>query len=104
MPPRSAALGVLFVHGIGQPRQKDTLHGFAEPLCQWIDARLRAVAAGRVAPESVLLEYPLQQDGITPAHAELSIPSLDRDAPPARWLLAEAWWARDIGTPTFRAM
>src|SRR5262249_45869475 len=34
--PQKADVGVLFVHGIGQPGRGDTLIRFGDPLCSWI--------------------------------------------------------------------
>jgi hypothetical protein len=91
-------LGVLFVHGMGQSRQAETLLNFGEPLCQCIerialpvgpDPVCVSIAEARLDPE------PWQE----PAQAILRIRGAARDE--QNWLLTEAWWAK---TPDKRAV
>jgi hypothetical protein len=98
-----ADVGVLFVHGIGQPAQKGTLRSFAEPICRWIESRITSVDPTDFSPEILVVERPLPHDGVTPAHADVEF-QRNEGAKPVRWLLAESWWARDIGSPTFREL
>jgi hypothetical protein len=92
------ALGVLFVHGIGEQPRGDTLVGFGEPLIrslrQWVEGREIGTAA---ISESKLSEAQLGAD--EPAHAVLEFTLGDR--PRHTWLLAESWWADEFRRPPF---
>jgi tetratricopeptide (TPR) repeat protein len=110
-------LGVLFVHGIGQRAQGETLLQFGEPLRAAIE-RLAAPAsngpdAGTPAARltSVASAWLSDAAGGGPARAELEISGVhragagagqsDTRASRSRWLLAEAWWAEKFPTPTY---
>ena len=105
-------LGVLFVHGIGQSVQGETLVHFGEPLRAAIE-RLASVdaadPAGRSRSVDVVSAWLSAPAGEGPARAELHIENIAADPAPAtesrpaasRWLLAEAWWAEKFPTPTY---
>ncbi len=94
------ALGVLFVHGIGEQPQGDTLSRFAEPLIAW----LRDAVGGDTASIAACLRPPLIV-GDTPAHARMRFdpsrrgPGIRVQAPAEEWLFAEAWWAPQVAPP-----
>ncbi len=104
-------VGILFVHGVGQPAWRDTLRRFGGPLCDWITRRLASAAPWSALGdfEPTLREMPTLRDDAAPAHAEFFVPlptlwDSRRVGSTSRWLLAESWWARDVDTPTFRAL
>jgi hypothetical protein len=92
-----ADVGVLFVHGIGEQQQAETLLRFAEPLRTWVDARSRVLGGGGVTVED--------RDSLTatdqPAHTrwEVVFPGGE-----TRWLLAEARWADAFPPPSAGSM
>jgi hypothetical protein len=92
------ALGVLFVHGIGEQPRGDTLLAFGEPLIRCI----RAWIDGREIGEADVIESKLsasESGSEEPAHAVLEITVGKR--PPLTWLLAESWWADEFSRPPF---
>jgi hypothetical protein len=102
-------VGVLFVHGIGQSKEGDTLARFGESLRTAVAAR--AAPAGNAAAASVAIDAAwLATPGEgNPCRAELTIDNVrsQRTGPRApasmnsRWLLAEAWWAAQFPPPGF---
>lgn len=88
-------VGVLLVHGIGQPARRQTLRSFGEPLCRWIERRLQH---GPGQPWDLSISEP-PTDGTDPAHCEVEFRS--DDSVVSRFLLAESSWASDIMPPTF---
>jgi hypothetical protein len=111
VPDRLYDLGVLFVHGIGQTTQGETLLQFGEPLVASIE-HLAAPqhADGLPVRTSVAFAHLKGSPDTSPAHAELrvdnfrSVKDEDRGSkmPQSHWLLAEAWWAERFPTPTYR--
>lgn len=96
-----ADVGVLFVHGIGEHKEGETLVAFGEPTADWLREWLDgdgAAPRGRAAITDVDLHPP----GGAPAWARLEIASAPTavDARPrARWLLSEAWWGDTVQAP-----
>lgn len=98
-------LGVLFVHGIGEQPQANTLLRFATPMIKWLRDWLEQPSAhgvntprGQLRIEQSILAPPLLQDA-QPAHVLISM-----DCPasgPSKWLLAESWWASEFRRPPF---
>jgi hypothetical protein len=98
-------LGVLFVHGIGEQRQGQTLVRFADPISRWLarwlsrgghtEAGVGTLDETRIAVGETVL------GGEEPAHAYLTIDSAPGLALPGRhrWLLAESWWAETFQPP-----
>ena len=95
---KTYALGVLFVHGIGEQPRGDTLLAFGEPLIRaldrWVDGR--TIGRTRIV-DSKLSDAQLDTD--EPAHSVLEIALHDR--PTQKWLLAESWWADEFRRPPF---
>jgi hypothetical protein len=92
------ALGVLFVHGIGEQPRGDTLLAFGEPLIQ----SLQGWMAGREIGSAAVIESKLSTSDLEsdqPAHAILEMRVGDR--PAHTWLLAESWWADEFRRPRF---
>lgn len=88
-------VGVLLVHGIGQPARRQTLRSFGEPLCRWLERRVQR--RPERAWELSISEPPTE--GGVPAHCELTIQTKGRVV--SQMLLAESCWAHDIAPPTF---
>ncbi|HET9358380.1 MAG TPA: hypothetical protein VFO58_01460 [Vicinamibacterales bacterium] len=92
------ALGVLFVHGIGEQPRGDTLLTFSEPLIRCV----RGWMEGRDIGSADVVESKLSASQLgseEPAHAVLEIAVRDRS--PEKWLLAESWWADEFSRPPF---
>jgi hypothetical protein len=93
------ALGILFVHGMGEQARGDTITQMGDALTEWLrkylgndrfrleDATLRsregAASGGTAAPSN---------SGRANATVVLG-DDAEGQPPPQRWLLAEAWWA-----------
>jgi hypothetical protein len=109
-PEESADLGILFVHGIGQQRQGETLVEFADPLSRWLARWLTAglhteAAVGEPDGAHVrLAEATL--GGSEPAHLYMEIDGQTEvpSVTPQRWLLAESWWAETFEPPKTRSL
>ncbi|MDP8907550.1 MAG: hypothetical protein M3N47_00210, partial [Chloroflexota bacterium] len=101
-------IGLLFVHGMGEHERGDTLKQFGEPLYTWIDRWLagdklhRRGHLRRLSDSSLYL--PHAHDLTAPAHALVEL-----DGPwgehgrrrTVQALAAEAWWAKEIKSPSF---
>ncbi len=103
-------LGVLFVHGIGQQAQGDTLVRFGEPVQRWLQ-RWLGEAADVVHQDRVKVVRasfrPGGGDERVPAQAALAVNGLaDPDDPAAdtesAWFFAESWWADAFLSPGFQ--
>ena len=113
-------VGVLFVHGVGDPRRGDTLVEFGEPLYRWLerwveqapvgnplhghtvalaDTRLRRAGDGTEPAQTTVRIVP-PRDGAAGGEARPSStsPGLSHSA---EWLLAEAWWAEEFAPARF---
>ena len=89
-------LGVLFVHGVGNQRQGDTLVRWGEAIDQWV----ADWCAGSGMPVTVVFrDVHLHPSGPEPAHGELRIVG---EPGASAWVLAEAWWADEVRTPRYR--
>jgi hypothetical protein len=108
-----ADLGVLFVHGIGEQLQGQTLVHFADPLSRWFSrwlSRDGSVEAdigdspdeGRVS----LTASALVPGGGEPANTFLVVNAPPDEGMGARstWLLAESWWAEAFRPPKTPAL
>jgi hypothetical protein len=108
-----ADLGVLFVHGIGEQLQGQTLVRFADPLSRWFtrwfsrDVRIEAdigtgppigavfvngseLVPGDGAPaNTVMLVHPAAAEGM---------------GGESKWILAESWWAETFRPPQTSAL
>jgi hypothetical protein len=94
----TADVGVLFVHGIGEQQENETLAAFYRPLVR------TACLLHKAGVDSSS-----EETGATPFHIEsLEAPIAGRPAVSvkvnraevaASWLLTEAWWARSFSPP-----
>jgi tetratricopeptide (TPR) repeat protein len=89
--------GVLFVHGIGQTREAETLLNFGEPLRRCIEKIAepsnKAQSQVRVTVSTARLD---PETGKGPAYAQLRINGAAETE--QSWLLAEGWWAKKFPT------
>lgn len=90
-------LGVLFVHGIGQQKQGQTLVEAGDALVSWLR---RWIVGGYNVVQ--VRETILKTSGEAPAHSTLSlnIPGQKERT----WLLAESWWAENFFEPGFNSL
>ncbi|MDQ2942901.1 MAG: hypothetical protein M3R21_04425, partial [Candidatus Dormibacteraeota bacterium] len=102
-----ATLGILFVHGIGDQPQGDTLVSFGEPLYQWVRDWLEgAQEAGCLTKATVEIVdaqvRPSSSEEEAPASARVVLTTIDTNGHPetAEWRLAESWWAATLLPPS----
>jgi hypothetical protein len=101
-------LGVLFVHGIGQQLQGETLVRFADPLSRWFSRWLTRDASvepeiGRAPTDArvSLAASKLAPGSDAPATSRLALDPAPEEGmgAPSDWLLAESWWAETFRPP-----
>lgn len=83
---KKSELGILFVHGIGNQKQGETLEQFGRPLIEWFGHRVS------VREASLRTGNPAE----TPAHTVIDMPG-----GASSWTLAESWWAEQFSMPPF---
>lgn len=104
---KDASLGILFVHGIGNQQQGETLIAFGEPLQRWIGDLLRRNVdqVDRYAADGMTarLRPPLLEPHET-AHGTVLIGKAKQDKVDAEhWLMAESWWGPQVLPPAIGA-
>lgn len=107
-------IGVLFVHGIGQQVQGETVTKFADALSSWFTRWLTAnkEAEAAVGPEPDpnvcvrICDTHLEPEDGSPAHTVMVFQkALDEGlTSPVEWLLAESWWADTFKAPKTQAV
>jgi len=101
-----AKLGILFVHGIGEQPQGQTLWLFGEPMVRWLNSWLKRDRAAGPADEPVKITEsivnPAQRQVSDPAHARVQITLPTPEGTAQKWLLAESWWGGELQRPAFR--
>ena len=107
-PDNKAELGILFVHGIGQQAEGDTLVQFGDPLVRWLQRWLGQAEDGDPSEDrtrsSLLVadSWPRagQYNETAPAVALLrrAFPGTGEKQ---QWLLAESHWAESFASPNF---
>lgn len=91
-------LGVLFVHGIGQQTEGETLVRATDAVVEHFETRFGM--GGQVEVEAARLE-----PDTGPARAVLHLtPDQPGTAAPQTWLLAESWWAQSFRPAGFSAL
>jgi hypothetical protein len=103
-------LGVLFVHGIGEQRQGETLVHFTDPISRWLARWLtcgKATEAAVGAPDGTRVSVgETVLGGAEPAHLLLTVEGAEELSLRGqhRWLLAESWWAETFQPPKTTAL
>lgn len=109
-------LGVLFVHGIGDQGEGETLTSFGEPLIEWMRDWIAGhgelsspekADAHNVRPDGVDVTYaslfPSRRYTPDPANARIDVRITPQGDPPQqlrqRWLFAESWWGEQVQPP-----
>lgn len=114
-PPDVKRVGVLFVHGVGSQPQSETVREFGQPLIDWVEewhrnrhvhgfkllwSRLSYGAADSSGPASYALRIPEYERELFPHEPKPSNGQDEITYPPQTWILAEAWWASSLATPS----
>lgn len=108
--PPKADLAVVFVHGIGQQLQGETLVKFADPISQWLARWVSEGEYTEAHPSAPGMEgvklVAATLAGDEPAHVELEVTAGTKLPLPGkqRWLLCESWWAQSFEAPSARAL
>jgi uncharacterized membrane protein YgdD (TMEM256/DUF423 family) len=98
-------LGVLFVHGIGEQKQGETLTSFADALSGWFSSWITdgcyvEPGIGPLDPaEVVLSRTELAPGDALPAQSVLTVRADDELGGERTWLLRESWWAGTFQQP-----
>ncbi len=105
-------VGILFVHGMGEQNQGDSVTEMGDALTEWLRKWLKNSKIGK--PVFKVKEARLRSGGQvmegTPdhpiggqAHVSVTISDATKDnpLPPQQWLLAESWWATTFRQATF---
>ena len=109
MEPKPYSVGVLYVHGMGEQEQGDSVTDMGDELTEWLRKWLAPVPKADFKIREARLRTGDQVLAGTPDHpiggeAHVSITITDESKqPPAvqEWLLAESWWAKTFRQATF---
>ncbi len=100
-----AKLGILFVHGIGEQPQGQTLWLFGEPMVRWLNSWLKRDRTQEPTNEPVKITEsivnPAQRQVSDPAHARVKVTLSKPERTAQNWLLAESWWGGELQRPAF---
>jgi len=108
-PPKDYAVGVLFVHGMGEQVQGDSVTEMGDALTEWLRKWLDPVDKARFKIREARLRSGGQVIGDKPDHpiggqAHISVTITDeskKEPVTQEWLLAESWWASTFRQATF---
>lgn len=95
----ACAVGILFVHGIGEQKKGDTLLGFADPFVRWINRSLNAIALGQKNESLFDLECKVVVDESSPQEL-----TLRKNGFKDSLLVRESWWAYNFRAPKIREL
>jgi hypothetical protein len=100
-------VGVVFVHGIGEQKESESVRWFGNALFKWLTLWYQARSDGARRPQviSSALSYGAELEG--PSRFTILVPATgdsDPDNTDQEWLIAEAFWADRISPPSFQAM
>lgn len=109
MDPKPYTVGVLFVHGMGEQEQGDSVTEMGDELTEWLRKWIDPVPKADFKIREAKLRTGGQVLAGTPDHpiggqAHVSVAITDESKqPPAvqEWLLAESWWAKSFRQATF---
>lgn len=102
---RKYPLGVLFVHGIGEQPEGDTLLGFGDPIIRFLRRWLTGgdpKRGGELTVEKSVLT-PSRLHKRVPPHSKVRVRVPDSGREQV-WLWAESWWGGDVQPPAFGRM
>ncbi len=93
-------LGVLFVHGIGEPSRGQTVTLWGDALSEWCEGWLGGGSTRFLGGH--LVGDP--DDSSAPAHVDLmvAVPRAGDEPVESQWRIAESWWAESFGPPRLR--
>jgi hypothetical protein len=102
-------VGVIFVHGMGEQEQGDTVTEMGDALTEWLRKWLRDIPDARFKIREAKLRGGSQPVTGTPDHpiggqAHVSVTISDgskKPMPEQEWLLTESWWAKAFRQATF---
>ena len=97
-------LGILFVHGIGEQPEGQTLLAFGEPLLAWIGDWIRRAEGGPAGSFEIVRSKltPSKLGRSVPPHAEVDVQfTREKERVRTSWLVAESWWGGDVQRPSF---
>jgi hypothetical protein len=89
-------IGVVFVHGIGEQAESETVREFGGALLGWLQEWHKKRDLD-VTVKTSSLSYGEQE---RPARFTVDLPAWER-RPAQTWMLAEAWWASRLDPPGF---
>jgi hypothetical protein len=94
----TSRVAILFVHGIGEQLQGQTLVRFADPLARWFS---RWLSEGQYVEPGAWAEGPVSVSltELTPGDDGQAQARMRIDDPPQEWLLVESWWAETFRAP-----
>jgi hypothetical protein len=105
-PANGTRIGVLFVHGIGQQRESESIRWFGGALVGWLSAWFGTRPS--IRRPSIIASHLSYGGGLKgPARFELGVPAHgdgDQAVPDREWIIAEGWWAARISPPDFPGM
>jgi hypothetical protein len=93
--------GIVWVHGIGAQKPRDSLFDWTRPIIDVFGEWRREY--DQAHPEGTIGENPVGSASVSdPENAwiEVDIPAF-RERPRAQWLFTEAYWAGDVRPPSF---
>ena len=121
-------LGVLFVHGIGEQQEGDTLIAFGEPLIAWLrqwveghgqfafaeplrQKQRERLERDNLRPDGIEVTttalLPSRRDSLDPPHSYVQLrfkPESEREQRKQCWLFAECWWGEQVKAPPVFAL
>jgi hypothetical protein len=107
--PARAKLGILFVHGIGEQKEGETLTAFGEPVIAWIRKWIEGHGKGKLDKVEVCkaILLPTKRYSTDPANCTVDIRITHRDTETdpinrvkQQWLFAESWWGEQVQAPS----
>ena len=96
---RLCDVGLLFVHEIGAQSRGETLTAWSDAL---MDFLARDLGFAHLRTGTAYLT-PDPDDPSAPAYIDVEV-TLPGEGSPARWRIAESWWADVFGPPSFREL
>ena len=96
VPSSDTTVGVVFVHGVGEQKESETVREFGGALIGWLQEWHR----NRDLDLTVVTSNLTYGDDVRPARFRILLPAF-KQRPAQTWHLAEAWWASRLDPPGF---